>query len=341
MKINTYNFLVNNDIVHVKIDELFRKKIREKIIQKYGFLKEYNSQKLKICYGTLKLEFNKNKYFKFNRLLKIAEDVRIPKDDIYSHIKAFFARGSNTSREVILPKKLVIDGQFVEGYALYIAEGDKGSTRQTRTRKLRFSVPEYPVLKCFQNWLIKYFPNNDYYFKILVPHNKVFTKRHFNHVKNYFNLKNSQIKIQRCNKWKKKRFQFVYRICCDRAILIDLFFAIDKKIKEMCLNNKRLATAYIRGMMIGEGTCYFNRSRYVRIEMRNEKEIKYLHKLFQVLGFDSEYHLRTERENMWSIYIGAKQLKKYYNEIGFGIHQEKQKILEDAVNKKLRINQYY
>lgn len=50
--------------------------------------------------------------------------------------------------------------------------------------------------------------------------------------------------------------------------------------------------------------------------------------------------LRKERKNMWSIYIGAKQLEKFYNEIGFGIHTRRQKILENAVSKKLRVNQY-
>jgi len=340
MKINTYDLLINNEIAHVKINEAFLKKIKEKIVQKYSSLRKYNSQKLKICYETLRHEFGINKYLKFNRLLKIAEDINISKEEVFNHIKVFFAKGSNTSREVVLPKELIIDEQFIEGYALYLAEGDKGFDKHTRSRKLRFSTPEFPILKCFQNWLVRYFPNNNYYFKILVPHNKVFTKDHFNRIKNYFNLNDSQIKVQECNKWKKKRFNFLYRICCDRAILIDLFFSLENTIKEICLNNRKLAIAYIRGMMMGEGTAYFSESRYVRIEMRNEKEIKYLHKLFKMLGFNCSPYLRTEREGMWSIYIGAKQLKKFYDEIGFGVHQEKQKILEEAVNKKLRVNQY-
>lgn len=59
-----------------------------------------------------------------------------------------------------------------------------------------------------------------------------------------------------------------------------------------------------------------------------------------MLGFDCWPYLRTEGEEMESIYIGVKQLKKFYDKISFGVHQEKQKILEKAVNKKLRVNQY-
>lgn len=337
-KINIYEFLTDNNIIHVKLDELFLREIKGKIIQKYNSLKEYNSRKLKICYGTLKLEFSKNKYFKFNRLLKITEDISISNGQIFDHIKAFFARGSKTGRELILPEELKIDRQFVEGYALYLAEGDNSSNGHTIPRKVRFTNSELPVLKYFQEWLLRYFPKNNYYFKILIPNNKIFTRRGYNYIKTYFRLEDSQIKIKRC-KWKKKT-DFVYRVCCDQAILIDLILSLEETIKGICERDKKLAAAYIRGMMIGEGTCYFNRSRYVRIEMRNEKEIKYIYKLLKLLGYDCKPSLRSNRKDMWSIYIGAKQLRKFYEEIGFGVHQKRQNILEKAINKKLRINQY-
>lgn len=338
MKINLYNFLINNDIVRIKADDRFRGVVKEKIIQKYGSLRKYSYRRLRTHPKTLDTEFRTYGYFKFSRFLKIAKDVGISGEEVFNHIKAFFAKGSATHREVVLPKELIIDEQFVEGYALYLAEGDNGSNGRTIPRKVRFTNSNFPVLKHFQNWLVGNFPNNSYYLKVLIPSTKAFIKEDYNYIKNYFKLDDSQIKAKIC-KWKKKT-DFVYRVCCDQAILIDLLLSLETTIKKACLNDKKLAAAYIKGMMIGEGTAYFNRSRYVRIEMKNEKEIKYLHKLFRMLGFACEPHLRAERENMWSIYIGAKQLKKFYDEISFGVHQERQKILEEAINKKLRINQY-
>jgi hypothetical protein len=35
---------------------------------------------------------------------------------------------------------------------------------------------------------------------------------------------------------------------------------------------------------------------------------------------------------MWSIYIGAGQLKKFYDEIGFGVHEKRQKRLINAIS---------
>ena len=338
MKINTYNFLINNNIVHVKVDKLFLQKIKRKIIQKYSSLRKYNLLKLKICYGTLKLEFNKNKYFKFNRLVRIAKDLDMPKEEVFSHIKVFFARGSSTSRELILAEELPIDEQFVEGYALYLAEGDNGSNGHTIPRKVRFTNSYFSVLKHFQNWLIRYFPNNSYYFKVFIPYDKVFTEEHYNYIKNYFNLYDFQIKTKRC-KWKRKT-GFVYRICCDQAILIDLILYIESTIKKLCLNEKDLATSYIRGMMAGEGTVYFNKSRYVRIEMKNKKEIDYIYKLLKILNYQCRLTFRKNRPGMWSIYIGANQLRKFHREIGFGAHRKRENILKAAVGKKLRVNQY-
>jgi len=92
--------------------------------------------------------------------------------------------------------------------------------------------------------------------------------------------------------------------------------------------------------MAGEGTVYFNKSRYVRVEMKNEREIKYIYNLLRNLKYDCKISLRTERPRMWSVYIGAKQLEKFYKEIGFGSQQDRQNILKLAVDKRLRLNQY-
>lgn len=338
-KIVTYGYLKNNKIAHVKIDESFLKEIKNKIIQKYGSLRQFNLQKLKICYETLRHEFNINEYFKLPRLLEIIQDIDISEEELFAHIAVFFARGSNTSKELILNKELEIDEFFVEVYALYLAEGDNGSNGRTIPRKVRFANSELVVHKHFIKWLRTYFPDNYFYFRILIPHHdRDFNEQNIENIKQYLDLEDDQIRTVRCI-WKKKT-QLLYKTCLDNALLIDFILSIKEKIKELCRKNKKLAAAYIRGMMIGEGTAYFNRSRYVRVEMRNEEEIKYLHELFTLLGYSCKPSLRSNRHNMWSLYIGAKQLKKYHNEIGFGIHKKRQKILERGVNKKLRVNQY-
>ncbi len=310
IRLNLYDFLIDNSVVHVKIDKYFRDLIHKKLIDKYDSLRKYHYGRFRVTYGALKNDFNLNTYFKLHRLLRIANDVDISREDVFNHVLSFFAYGSNKNKQVIIPKEITIDEQFVEGFALYLAEGDTGLSGDKIPRKFRFTNSEIDVIEHMAKWINKYLPGNESYLMAITP-----SEGNYNKI-------------------------IKYRLCLDSAIIIDLILAMDTKIKNICSNNPKLAAAYIRGMMIGEGTAYFNKSRYVRIEMRNEKEIKYLHRLFTLLGFNCRPSLRTNRHNMWSIYIGAKQLKRYNDLIGLGIHSKRQAILERAVNKKLRVNQY-
>ncbi|MFH1317267.1 MAG: LAGLIDADG family homing endonuclease [Candidatus Woesearchaeota archaeon] len=333
MIIETYDILAGFDKIYIKISYEFFNKLKIQILNKYKSLKEYNKKRLKINYSTLKLEFKTNNYHSFQRILKIINDININKNELYDNIKGFYYLGSHKKQYTIIPKEIVLNEQFIEGYALYLAEGDTGFNGKTRPRKLRFTNSDLSVIKLFLDWVKTYLPSNYFYLKVIMPQDG---NVNMIEVRKYLGLNQEQLRVSRgyYNKIIK------YRLCVDNAIIIDLFLSIHKKIKKIVINDKELIIAYIRGMMIGEGTAYFNRSRYVRIEMRNEREIRYLNKLFLILGYQCEPSLRTTRKNMWSLYIGAKQLRKYYEEIGFGVLEKRQKILENAVNKKLRVNQY-
>jgi len=329
-RINTFDYLRNNDLVNVKISNDFKQNLKVKILNKYSTLIKF-SKEIDIPRETLAHMFNYSKYLKFDKLLRIAKEFDISDEEIYNEILALFARGSNTSKELMLNKELVVDEFFVEGYALYLAEGDNGSNGKTIPRKFRFTNSEPSVINHMVKWIKTYFPNNEFCVRVINPQGNTID---FDHIKELINHGNLRFREESYNKIVK------YKIYFDSAILIDLILSIESTIKELCTKDPKLATAYIRGMMIGEGTAYFNKSRYVRIEMRNEKEIKYLHKLLTLLSFDCKPVLRSNRHNMWSLYIGAKQLAKFAKEIGFGIHQERQQILEQGVNKVLRVNQY-
>lgn len=329
-KITTFDYLKEFKMVHVKITDTFFNEIKNRIINRYRDLTNFNNI-LNINYRTLIWEFRKNAYHPFYRILKIIKNLNISQGELYSNIIGFYHWGSHNNNYLQLHKILEIDEFFVEGYALYLAEGDTGFSGKKRPRHFRFTNANLNVINHMIKWVETYFPNNEFYISVINPKG---SKIDFEDIKKLINHNDLRLREEIYNKIIK------YRICIDNAILIDLILAIENKIKELCSKDKKLAVAYIRGMMIGEGTAYFNRSRYVRIEMKNEKEIKYLHELFKLLGYKCEPSLRTNRHNMWSLYIGAKQLDKYTKEIGFGVHEKRQKILDKGVNKVLRVNQY-
>ena len=327
--INAFDYLSQFEKIHIKITDKFFNKLKNKIIKEYG-IKKFGIL-LKVNPNTFISEFRRNIYHPFYRILKISQVFKINREELYDNILGFYPWGSHRKNYLKISRELNVGEFFVEGYALYFAEGDNGSNGKTRPRKFRFTNSEPSVINFMINWIETYFPNNEFYVSIINPKSKFMD---FDKAKKLINHNKIKFEEENYNKVVK------YKIHLDYAIIIDLILSIELIIKELCSKDPKLAAAYIRGMMIGEGTAYFNKSRYVRIEMRNEKEIKYLHKLFIMLEFDCAPTLRSNRHNMWSLYIGAKQLDKFAREIGFGVHQERQRILERGINKILKVNQY-
>lgn len=328
-KIDTFDYLSQFERIHIKITDDFFNKLKHKIMNRYGIKKLSNI--LEINSNTFMSEFRKNIYHPFYKMLKIIEFLEINKEELYINILGFYHWGSHRKNCIKIPRELDIDEFFVEGYSLYLAEGDNGSCGKNKPRKFRFTNSEPAVINHMIRWIQNHFPNNNFYVNIINPKGNEID---FRNIKKLINHDKINLKQEDYNKIIK------YKIHFDSAVLIDLILSMEATIKEICIKDSKLAAAYIRGMMIGEGTAYFNKSRYVRIEMRNEKEIKYLHKILIMLGFECNPVLRSNRHNMWSLYIGAKQLDKFAKDIGFGVHQERQQILEQGVNKVLRVNQY-
>jgi hypothetical protein len=315
IKIETYQYLKEFHRIHVKIGDGFFEKIKILLKSKYGSLYKYHKT-ANIQYVTLKKEFRKNVHHPFHKLNRYTKDVDISEKEVFDNILGFYHWGSHR-KFINIPEFIEVNQFFVEGYALYLAEGDNGSNGLTKPRKFRFTNSEIGVINNMIKWLDKYFPLLKKYVVIIRPLNYNIDMNIDFHIP-------YKVTEDKYNKVIK------YRLCCDSAILIDLFLSLENTVKDICSKDKNLARAYIRGMMIGEGTIYHNRSRYVRIEMRNGKEIEYIHRLLLMSGYDCKISYRTTRENMWSIYIGAGQLRKFYDEIGFGVHEKRQEKLREA-----------
>ena len=321
---------------YVSIDPSFLLRIKLQVKREYKTLKTFGLRVPDINYRSLLYIFRKAQSYSMKNLLNITTALLINNEELLNNIRAFRVNGGARRARIILPRFLKIDEKFIEGYALYIAEGDTGLSGKTKPRKLRFTNSNIRVIKLFIRWLNSYFPHSNFYVSIILPIGQQLSNNNIIAKQKYLELNTSQIKLRKgyYNK------QIKYKVCYDRAFIIDLILSLDQLVKKVSFNNQKLAIAYIRGMMMGEGTAYLNKSRYVRIEMKNEREIKYICTLLHLLKYKCAPSLRTKRIGMWSIYIGAKQLSKFYKEIGFGVHQERQEILKKAVNKKLRVNQY-
>ncbi|MBD3312924.1 hypothetical protein GF345_00620 [Candidatus Woesearchaeota archaeon] len=336
MKIQIHYLLRNFDMIYVEVSKNFTDYLREKIIQDYGSIKAYNRKVSRINYVTFKWAFQRKKYHNYNRLLKIANSLDIPEEDVSKEIKGFYHWGSHRKQGLKIPKNIALNDFFVEGYALYLAEGDTGFNGKKKPRKLRFTNSELCVIKHYMNWLDNFFTDCPYSVNVVFPENMKLSEECKKKIIKKLSLNKEKVRFSRGYHNK----QIKYRVCLDQAIIIDLVLTLEETIKEATKNNEKLAAAYVRGMMIGEGTAYCNRSKYVRIEMKNQKEIDFISELLDILAIQYKKKCRSNREGMWSLYIGGREnIKRYSRVIGFGVHKKRQDILDKIVNteKKLGI----
>lgn len=327
--IDTYEILLSNKNVYVAIKPGFISELRRKIKARYRTLSNYNKNELKLKSCTFKYMFKKYAItFQFSRIIKMSLDVGISKETVFDKIIGFRASGSHSNGIIKIPRSIKVDGDFLEGYSLYLAEGDTGLSGKTTPRKLRFTNSEIYVINHFIRWIRKYLPDLDFYISVIIPKNKDFQNIEKEHILQALNLPQSKIKFSSDSYNKKVK----YRVCVDRSIVIDLFLSMEKTMKDISLLYPEYASAYIRGMMIGEGTAYSNNYSYVRLEMRNEREVKFISDLLNNLEIKHTINERNKRPGMWSIFISRKNsILKFYQMVGFGIHKKRQSVLGKIV----------
>jgi hypothetical protein len=313
--IDVISVLSEFEHVFVQVDEDFTDYVKNQLISRYGSLTRYNELFFGLNRQTFAWAFKTNNGHNLARLLMMCDCLGIPRDELRSQITGYYSWGSHNPAVKITPE-LTINPFFVEGYALYVAEGDTGYSGTKRARKLRLTNAEPGVINFFMRWLESFFPGIPVYLAVILPsHGK------YEHTLDKIKICRENMIFSKGDYNKKVK----YRLCADNAIITDLFLAIDSNIKDFALQNEELASAYLRGLMAGEGTVYNNRSKYVRMEMKNPLEMEYARKLLALLGITFTSHERSNRKNMESVYIGGmKNIKRYYEIVGFGCQEERQ-----------------
>jgi len=325
------SILENNKIVFVSVPDSFTDLLQQKLIEKYDSLDDY-ARTIGMERHAFRWAFKKRNGHQLIRIIRICKDIGISKEELYRSIISYYSYGSH-NKPIRIQDFIEINALFVEGYGLYVAEGDTGYSGTKKARKLRLTNSEPTAINFFAHWLDAFFPDINYYVMAMLPEKQ----RYYDNM-NELRIGEKRLKISK-GKYNKK---IKYRICMDNAIVVDLILDTREQIRAAVLKDEELAAAYVRGIMAGEGTVYNNRSKYVRLEMKTADEINFVRKLLDILGITCTHHKRTTREGMESLYIGGKEnIKKYYELVGFGCEtkrQEKLKKLVEAGIQEISLN---
>lgn len=243
-----------------------------------------------------------------------------------------------------------IDEDFVKGVSYYIGDG-----RMTAPRSLSTVNQDIETIKFFIKWLQKYFKFDlqNIKIKILIAQpsfNGSILKKRFS--------KKLGIKYKEIHSIKQK-----YKSKPHHSNLVEIWANnvsarrnFDKSIplvKKRCLKNKKLAIAYVKGIMAAEGSPKYHKksgSRNVHLKMKDKKEIIYIGNLLNdVIGIKSSILKVKSEEGMWLITIsGIEEIKKL-NELNiFEIESRKRNRLREisksykrAQVKKGYVEDYY
>ena len=328
--VDTYESLLSNKNIYVALQKDFVFELRNKIKAIYGTLSSYNKNELKLKPCTFRYMFKKYAMtFQFSRIVKMSLDVGIPKEVVFDKIIGFRSSGSHSNGIIKIPRIIKIDEDFLEGYSLYLAEGDTGLSGKKTPRKFRFTNSEIYVINHFIGWIRKYLPNLDFYINVIIPKDKDFQNIEKEHILQELNLPQNKIKFSSGSYNKKVK----YRVCVDRSIVIDLFLSMEKTVKDISLIYQDYASSYVRGIMIGEGTAYFNKYFYIKLEMKNEREVKFISHLLKNFNILHTIKERNDRLGMWTIFIGRRESILEFNRlVGFGVHIKRQAVLDRIID---------
>jgi DNA-binding MarR family transcriptional regulator len=231
-----------------------------------------------------------------------------------------------------------IDVDFVKGVSYYIGDG-----RMSAPRSLSTVNQDIKVIRFFIKWLKCYFNIKAKNIKIFIKLNK----KNFNKSKiiEYYSkqlrLNSKRINSVFLKSGAKKHHKVLIEVIANNKTAKKYFDNIIPKVKLKCLNNKKLAIAYLRGIMAAEGSPKFHiksGSRAVHLKMKNEKEIKYIGILLNNLLKVKTSVLKSKSENgMWLVAIsGVDELKKLNNFDIFEIESRKRIRLKIIINSYKR-----
>tara|TARA_Y100000310_G_scaffold138289_2_gene137261 strand:+ start:58099 stop:59340 length:1242 start_codon:yes stop_codon:yes gene_type:complete len=341
LKISSLKLLESDPALRIEIS----KKLENFMLQRLTKSTKKIAKALKIREVSLrrKLLGRTGYSFKLTELLVLTKKADITKKELFSNINKVKI-GSN-SYWVELLKYIKIDQEFVEGVGYYIGDGrmktDRGlSTRNTNVETLNF----------FIKWLKKYFSalKTEIRVEVLLPRTIFDTAAEKNKWSKLLNLSITSVKTKhKHEEWHKEMVEVGYF----RKITKRLLDKLIPIVKKRCLNQKDLAMAYIKGIMIAEGCVKHNEKRGTRaihLKMKDKNEVKYVFNLLRFIGLEPSF-LFSRQDNEWVVTITSYDELKRLNDLKiFKFHSDRKNKLKEALKgykhyqvKKGTVNFFY
>lgn len=324
MDIDLYKLISKSDLVRISIKKEFRDHVKNKLKNKFETLKQASIE-LRINFVTFQNWWLGRRGPLLKDWLNLCKELDISEDDCFKNIESFYS--NNWRYSIMFPRFREIDEELLaEGVGLYIAEG----ITSKNSNEISLSNTDFGVLKFYIKWLGHCFDIDKNKLNIYVySHDENFNKNDL--IEKWL----KKLKVSRINNvyYYKKSTKECGLIVCSRSILRYLLNELIVEAKILIKKDKKLAHAYLRGILAGEGHVYIDKNRpirYVEFGLKNKKEIEFIIDLLNMLGIKFS---EIEKPNFTNIVIcWKKNLEKLINNGGFGSNGERTLKLIKAYN---------
>jgi len=314
--------LLNEDeAVRLVLDNSTREVLREHIRNKFGTFRSFSEHE-KIKFDTfhnwIRLD-KKRRQPRLKDLMRIFDN-NIP--NIYNKKIVFYQLNNSTINKNLLPSKIIIDENFMLGLGIYIAEGNKRSSK-----KILISNTNSNIITFFNEWLSRYFgvKKEELYIYVYSPEKEFDENSLKKKYAKLLGVSNSQIRVYyNRNSSKECMMTAVYNAFLKR-ILDGVIKNFDKLVDD------KTAGSFITGVLSGDGSISFDPDGYYEICIAlGDNEVELAKKALDIIRVS---YLSRYKNNVNLLLIHRKSNFTKILEIGgFGTFDDKNKVLKAAIS---------
>ncbi|MCX6741784.1 MAG: hypothetical protein NTX24_01245 [Candidatus Pacearchaeota archaeon] len=325
MMLDALEILKNEERLRVKIASDFRQELLKSLNQRdIANL----SKILAVHIRTLERKLNniKGNSFLLSELLKIVSYLGINKNHVCGNITKI-KLGKNSTW--ISPLRMKLDEGYTEGVGYYVGDG------RARTNRSVSTVNNNELtLMFFVNWLTTYFRIKPQHIRATVywPNND-FNENEVNlHFSRILRLPLQNIRV--VERKGKRILSPLVEIGHNNTTLKKLYDKSIIIVKNLCINNEDYAIAYLRGILVAEGSPKHHKpssSRGVHIKMKSKELSEFNKTLLIKIGCKPAIYPTSDGE--WVVCLsGVDDLERIKDIDGFKYHSKKREKLIQMLN---------
>lgn len=305
MQVATFTLLKNSD-ARVKLTENSIKRIRKLVLEHYGTIKNF-AKEVVVSKDAMVNWLSKEKrrtFVPLEHLWLLSKKLNLNIAYFMGNIIGLSTKGAHSV--IQLPKKISINDETVKTLGLYVGDGYMSK----KASKVIFTNTNPKLIRLFYSWALGCLGVKKSFVIFTIYTNDLNRTKILKTFKLSTNYKVKFYKHK--NPHQKTSCKVVINYSIYRKLLDELI----TYSKNLCLNNKQIAIAYLKGLFAAEGCISMPKGVVpaVFIEMKTGPEINFVEKLFILLDIKYRKYYRPRDRIKLVIYRKAEVNKlKHFN----------------------------